>query len=191
MNNLVFNNVSSQLRTVITNATVTVSGSVDITNTTLTVTGSVDITNTTLTVTGSVDITNTTLTVTGSVDITNDTLTITGDINIDGHSITNLNASFTDVTSTGLIFADTDTSEITTGSFYVYNTGSNPITVSLQMSPLTTPTFYILDPDNDNLTVTNGTNMIIPLSKYGHYARLLYDAGATIASFSAYYVGQM
>ena len=59
MNNLVFNTVSSQLRMLVTNATLTVLGDVEITNTTLTVAGDVEITNTTLTVNGEVSITGT------------------------------------------------------------------------------------------------------------------------------------
>ena len=216
MNNLVFNTVSSQLRTLITNPTLTVAGDmqitnatltvagdvqitnptltvaggVEITNTTLTVVGDVEITNPTLTVAGDVEITNTTLTVTGDVEITNTTLTVTGGVNIAGHEIAETNTTLNNVTGTGLVFDGTDISEITTGSYFVYNTGTNPFTISLQVSPAADDNLYAFDVDNDDIPVPVDARLIIAISKYGRYARLLYDAGAG-ATFSAYYVGQM
>ena len=190
MNNLVFNTVSSQLRTLITNPTLTVAGDMQITNATLTVAGDVQITNPTLTVAGGVEITNTTLTVTGDVEITNTTLTVTGGVNIAGHEIAETNTTLNNVTGTGLVFDGTDISEITTGSYFVYNTGTNPFTISLQVSPAADDNLYAFDVDNDDIPVPVDARLIIAISKYGRYARLLYDAGAG-ATFSAYYVGQM
>lgn len=237
MNNLVFNTVSSQLRTLITNptltvtgdilitnatltvagdvqitnptltvagdveitnTTLTVAGDVEITNTTLTVQGevtltgtaSVEITNTTLTVAGDVEITNATLTVTGEVEITNTTLTVTGALTIAGHEIAETNTALDNVTGTGVIFDDTEISQVTTGSFFIYNTGTNPFTISLQVSPAADDDLYAFDADNDELTVPADAKLVIAISKYGRYARLLYDAGAG-ATLSAYYIGQM
>jgi hypothetical protein len=245
MNNLVFNTVSSQLRTLITNPTLTVGGEVEITNTllniageveitnttltvsgevtltgtasveitntsltvagqveitnttltvsgevTLTGTASVEITNTSLTVEGQVEITNTTLTIEGQVEITNTSLTVAGGVGITGHEIAETNTALSNVTGTGVVFDDTDISEITTGSFFVYNTGANPFTVSLQVSPTSADSFYAFDTDNDDLPVPAGEKLIIAISKYGRYARLLYNAGGG-ATFSAYYIGQM
>lgn len=197
MNNLVFNTVSSQLRTLITNATLTVGGEVEITNTTLAVTGEVEITNTELTVAGEVEITNTSLTVNGevsltgtaSVEITNTAVTVAGGVSITGHEIAQTNTSLDNVTGTGVVFDDTDISEITTGSFFVYNAG-DPFTISLQISPTDDDNLYAFDVDNDDLPVEADAKLIIAISKYGRYARLLYDAGAG-ATFSAYYIGQM
>ncbi|MPN36639.1 hypothetical protein SDC9_184149 [bioreactor metagenome] len=142
-------------------------------------------TNTTLTVEGEVSITGT-----ASVEVTNTTLTVAGGVTVTGHLIAETNNTFTDVTGTGVAFDDTDISEITTGSFFVYNTGAAAFTVSLQVSPDTADALYAFDEDNDELPVEVGAKMIIAISKYGRYARLYYDAGAG-ASFSAYYIGQM
>ena len=182
----------------ITNTALTVQGevaltgtaSVEITNTSLTVAGDVQITNPTLTVAGDVEITNTTLTVTGDVEITKTTLTVTGGVNIAGHEIAETNTTLNNVTGTGLVFDGTDISEITTGSYFVYNTGTNPFTISLQVSPAADDNLYAFDVDNDDIPVPVDARLIIAISKYGRYARLLYDAGAG-ATFSAYYVGQM
>jgi len=227
MNNLVFNTVSSQLRTLITNSSLTVAGNVEIANTTLTVNGevsltgtasvevsnttltvngevsltgtaSVEIANTTLTVNGevsltgtaSVEVSNTTLTIAGDVEITNTTLTVNGGVSVTGHEIAETNTALTDVSGTGVVFDDTDISEITTGSFFVYNTGANAFTISLQVSPANDDALYAMDQDNDELPVAVDAKMVIAISKYGRYARLLYDAGAG-ASFAAYYIGQM
>ncbi|HWQ74834.1 MAG TPA: DUF6385 domain-containing protein, partial [Syntrophomonas sp.] len=182
----------------IVNTTLTVAGDVEITNTSLTVAGEMEITNPSLTVSGevtlagtpSVEIVNTTLTVAGDVEITNTSLTISGDIAIAGHEIAETNTTLNDVTGTGTVFDDTDISQTTTGSFFVYNTGSNSFTISLQVSPTTDDDLYALDVDNDDLPVPVNAKLILAISKYGRYARLLYDAGAG-ASFSAYYIGQM
>jgi hypothetical protein len=245
MNNLVFNTVSSQLRTLITNPTLTVSGDLEITNTTLTVEGSVEITNTALTVEGSVEITNTVLnvegevtltgtasvevtntaltvegsveitntvlnvegevtltgtasvevtntalTVEGSVEITNTVLNVEGGVSITGHEIAETNTTVDAATGTGVVFGNTDISQITTGSFFVYNTGASAFTISLQVSPTTDDGLYAFDVDNDELPVPVDGKLVIAISKYGRYARLLYDAGAG-ADFSAYYIGQM
>jgi hypothetical protein len=211
MNNLVFNTVASQLRTLITNPTLTVAGNVEVTNATLTVSGGVEITNATLTVSGGVEITNTTLTVegevtltgtasvevtntaltvSGDVEITNATLTVSGGVTIAGHEIAETNATLSGVTGTGIVFDDTDISQITTGSFFVYNTGANPFTISLQVSPAADDNLYAFDVDNEDLAVPADAKLVIAVSKYGRYARLLYDAGAS-ADFSAYYIGQM
>jgi len=199
MNNLVFNTVSSQLHTLVDNVSLTVAGGIEVTNTSLTVAGSVEVTNTSLTVAGSVEVTNTSLTVAvgntsltvaGSVEVTNTSLTVAGDMTVAGHTVTGSNTTLNGVTGTGIVFADTDISQVTTGSFFVYNNGTSPFTISLQVSPAPTDALYAYDVDNDNLPVDAGDKLIIAISKYGMYARLEYDA-ASAATFDAYYVGQM
>jgi hypothetical protein len=173
MNNLVFNTASSELRTLITNTTVTVEGSVTISNASL-----------------DVVITNDTVTVEGSVTISNASIAVTGGVSITGHTVETLSDSADNTTGTGVLFADTDISDITTGSFFFYNTGTSSVTVSLELSPTTTETFYIPDPDNDDYVVAQDGNLIIAIGKFANYARLLFDAGAG-ATFEAYYIGQM
>lgn len=215
MNNLVFNNEGSQLHAQVTNTLLTIGGEVEITNASIAVTGDVGITgtpavtiaNTLLTVGGEVEITNASIAVTGDVGITgtpavtiaNTLLTIAGeveitnalvDVSITGHSFTETNTALTGVTGTGVAFDDTDISEITTGSFFVYNAGATAFTVSLQVSPTTGDGFYINDPDNDDVAVGANGSALLPISKFGHYARVLYDAASAV-TFAAYYNGQM
>jgi hypothetical protein len=193
MNNLVFNTVASQLYTTVTNATLTVTGDV-----TLSGTASVTITNSTVTVGGTILVTNPTLTVAGdvtlsgtaSVTITNSTLTVGGGVNITGHTITSLNTTLSGVTGTSVIFDDTDISQITTGSIFVYNGGATPFTVSVQVSPTTTDDDYIDDPDNTGVAIGPNAKQLLTLSKYGNYTRLQYSA-LSAATFTAYYNGQM
>jgi hypothetical protein len=190
----------------ITNSSITVGGAVLVTNPTMTVAGdvtiagtaSVTITNATVTVGGSILVTNPTMTVAGdvtiagtaSVTITNATVTVGGGVNITGHTITSLNTTLSGVTGTNVIFGDTDISQITTGSIFVYNGGATPFTVSVQISPTTTDGDYIDDPDNTEIAIGPNAKYLIALSKYGNYTRLQYSA-ASAATFSAYYNGQM
>ena len=187
----------------IANTVVTVTGtvavgsaSVEITNDAVTVTGtvaidsaSVEVTNTVLTVTGAVTVLNDTLTVDGTVEITNATVTVSGAVTISGHTITSLNTTVVD-SQTGVIFDNTDISEITMGTFFIYNGGAQTFSVTVQLSPTADDANYVDDPDNKDIEVGSNAKLLIVLSKYGHYARLQYNATAD-ASFTAYFNGQM
>ncbi len=186
----------------IANATLTVEGSVTvnnavtIANTTLTVEGSVTvnnsitIANTTLTVEGSVTvnnsitIANTTLTVDGNVTISNTTLTVL----ISGQTFTSSTDSLTGVTGAGTVFTATNISTLTTASMFIDNIGANPITVSLQLSP--DGTTYFDDSSFTNQVIAGGSQTIIAIGKFAQFAQLTYDAGASTATFNAYYNGQ-
>ena len=181
----------------ITNTVLTVTGAVTVLNDTLTVDGTVEITNASVTVTGtvgidgtaSVEITNDAVTVDGTVEITNATVTVSGAVTISGHTITSLNTTVVD-SQTGVIFDNTDISEITMGTFFIYNGGAQTFSVTVQLSPTADDANYVDDPDNKDIEVGSNAKLLIVLSKYGHYARLQYNATAD-ASFTAYFNGQM
>jgi len=99
-----------------------------------------------------------------------------------------MNAPVTSASGTGIVFADTDISQITTGSFFVYNSGASAFIISLQVSPAASDALYVTDTDNEELPAAVGVNMMITISKFSHYARHYYDAGA---DFGACYIGQM
>ncbi len=195
--NITVNNSVTIANTTLTvEGSVTVNNSVTIANTTLTVEGSVTvnnsvtIANTTLTVEGSVTvnnsitIANTALTVEGSVTISNSTLTVL----ISGQTFTSSTDSLADVTGAGTVFTATNISTLTTASMFIDNIGTNPITVSLQLSP--DGTTYFDDSSFTNQVIAGGAQTIIAIGKFAQFAQLTYDAGATTATFNAYYNGQ-
>lgn len=192
--------------------TVTVSAPVTIANTSLTVTGTVTVSeitapvtiaNTSLTVAGTVTVSeitapvtiaNTSLTVAGTVTVSE----ITAPVTIANATLTTTVAGYnfvTDVephngaTGTGVAFADTNISQMKTGTFFVYNSGTSALTVSLQISPTTASAFYIDDPSYTNVSIPASENQLFVIGKFANYARLNYDAG-TGATFSVYYNAQ-
>jgi hypothetical protein len=269
MNNIVFNTVAQELRTSIyaqspdtslqslqldasnnllvsvSNASLTLSGSVTITNPSLTVAGTVTVSEIsapvtvqgTITTQGTVTITNTSLTVAGtvtvseisapvtvseisapvtvqgSVTVANTSLTVAGTVTVSeisapvtvqgtvtignasvtttvvGYDFTTDTQDLSGVSGTGEVFDNTDISQTKTATFFVYNSGSSAITVSLQISPTTAATYYLNDPAYTDVAVGAGEGSIIVVGKFANYARLQYDAGAT-GTFTAYYNGQ-
>ncbi len=135
------------------------------------------IANTTLTVEGSVTVNN-------AVTIANTTLTVL----ISGQTFTSSTDSLTGVTGTGNVFTATNISTLTTASMFIDNIGTNPITVSLQLSP--DGTTYFDDSSFTNQVIAGGAQTIIAIGKFAQFAQLEYDAGATTATFNAYYNGQ-
>lgn len=195
MNSLVFNTTASELKSNAhvygynsTTATLELlqldaSGNLLIGATSLTVAGtvtvgnSITIANTSLTVEG-------TITVGNSITIANTSLTVL----IDGNTFTSNTATLEGVTGTANIFDATDVSELRTATMFINNIGTNPITVSLQLSP--DGTLYIDDPSYTNQLVAGGASDIAYVSTFSRFVRLTYDAGALTATFNAYYNGQ-
>jgi carbonic anhydrase/acetyltransferase-like protein (isoleucine patch superfamily) len=211
MNNLIFNTAADQLLTTVT-GTVTVSaitGSVTISNASLTVNGTVTVAeitnpvtigNTSLTVAGTVTVAeitnpvtigNTSLTVAGTVTVAQITNPVTiGNtsltVGVTSYAFTSNVATVTAGSGTGQVFDNTDISNQKVGTFFIYNTGGETLTISLQISPTTTSTYYIDDPSYSSITVAAGAETIMVLSKFANYARLQYT-GATSTDFVAYY----
>jgi len=173
------------------NASLTVAGTVTVAE----VTAPVTIGNASLTVAGTVTVAevtapitigNASLTVAGTVTIGNATLTTI----IDGSTFTSNSVTSTSVTGTGVIFDNTDVSTLKNESFFIYNEGANPITISLQLSPTTTTTDYIDDDIYTDVVIAGNGNTMISVAKFAHYLRLEYNLGAVTVTFSAYYNAQ-
>ena len=179
----------------------TVAGDVTITNTLLTVTGDVTVTNSItiandsltvsgeVTVAGDVTISNALLTVAGSVTVIN-SITISNDsltVYIEGNEFFSITDPHNGATSPGTALAATDISEMRTGTVFVNNTGSNPITVSLQLSP--DGTTYFDGPNYTDIVVDGNSYTIMIVDIFAQYAQISYDPGA-LATFTAYFNGQ-
>ncbi|MDU5111728.1 MAG: DUF6385 domain-containing protein [Clostridium sp.] len=91
---------------------------------------------------------------------------------------------------TGSVFNNTNISTLRTVSFFVYNTGTNTLTLSLQMSPTTNNEDYITDPSYNNYAIVGGDSKIITVNRFGNFTRLLYTLGGSTATFSVYFNGQ-
>lgn len=194
MNNLVFNNVASQLKTSIYGQApngsfeaiqIDSAGNIKttITNASLTVAVSnpVTIANSRL----SVAVVNP-ITVANAITIANSSLTVTvGSNAFTSSSVLNVTAI-----GTNSIMNNTDISNLKTASFLVYNNGLNTLTVSLQLSPTQNDIDYITDPNNQNLTIAPGTGQIIVVDLFAHYARLQYNQGRSSTTISVYFNGQ-
>ena len=129
---------------------------------------------------------NSPITVANSITIANSSLTVL----IGANAFTTSNILNVSASGTGSVFNNTDVSPLRTASFFVYNTGTNTLTISLQMSPTTNTGDYITDPNYNNYAIVGGDSEIITVSRLGNYTRLLYTLGATTATFSVYFNGQ-
>lgn len=202
MNNIVFNTAASELQTTVSQitapvtignssltvaGTVTVGNSVTIANSSLTVAGTVTVSQ----ITDPVTIGNSSLTVAGTVTVGNSITIANATITtiISGHTFTSATVTLSGVSGTGVVFDDTDISQIRTASMFVDNTtGTNPITVSLQISP--DGTLYIDDPLYTNQVILASGKAVIAIGKFAHYARLQYNLGTFTGTFDCYYNGQ-
>jgi len=180
----------------ITNTLLTVTGDVTLNNELLTVTGAVTLNNELLTVTGAVTLNNTLLTVTGAVTLNNTLLTVTGDVTlnntlltvfVEGNQFTALTQTLSGVTSAGIALPRTDISQLRTATMFVNNTGANPVTLTLQLSP--DGTTYFDDPNYTNVGVAGTTSTIMVLGIFAQYAQIEYNPD-TSATFAVYYNGQ-
>ncbi|SEM74243.1 DUF6385 domain-containing protein, partial [Hydrogenoanaerobacterium saccharovorans] len=133
---------------------------------------------------------NTSLTVGGTVTVGNSVTIANSSLNMTviGNNFTSDSAPLTNVQGTDVIFADKNISTLRTATMFINNTGTAPITVSLQLSP--DGTFYMNDPSHDNVVVPNGEGAYIVIDTFAQYAQLQYNLGTTIASFIAYFNGQ-
>ncbi len=173
MNNLVFNNVASQLKTSIYGQAP--NGSFEAIQIDSAGNIKTTITNASLTVA-----------VSNPITIANSSLTVTvGSNAFTSSSVLNVTAI-----GTNSIMNNTDISNLKTASFLVYNNGLNTLTVSLQLSPTQNDIDYITDPNNQNLTIAPGTGQIIVVDLFAHYARLQYNQSRSSTTISVYFNGQ-
>jgi hypothetical protein len=162
----------------IANASLTVAGTVTVAE----ITNPVTIANASLTVAGTITVSE----ITNPVTIANVSLTTS----IGGYLFTSDSVVNTPVTGTGVLFADTDISQVKTASMLLYNQGAVPITLSLQISPTTTDGDYIDDPSYSSVVLTANEKKYMAISSFAHYARLQYIMGGSTGTITAYYNAQ-
>jgi hypothetical protein len=93
------------------------------------------------------------------------------------------------VTDSAGIF-EQNTGEQSMYSFYVYNTGSNTLTVQLQISPTTTDSYFADDPSG-TVAVTSGSKAALVAQRFLQYTRLFYETSGATCTFDVYYNAQV
>ncbi|WP_427916598.1 DUF6385 domain-containing protein [Syntrophobotulus glycolicus] len=94
------------------------------------------------------------------------------------------------ITGTGVLFNNTDISQVKTASLLLYNQGAVPLTLSLQISPTTTDGDYIDDPSYTNVVLEANEKKYMAISSFAHYVRLQYLMGGSTGTITAYYNAQ-
>jgi hypothetical protein len=79
---------------------------------------------------------------------------------------------------------------VKTASLFLYNNGTVPITLSLQVSPTTADGDYIDDPSYTNFVLGDSAKKYIAINSFAHYVRLLYTMGSSTGTLTAYYNAQ-
>ncbi|EYE89499.1 hypothetical protein Q428_02440 [Fervidicella metallireducens AeB] len=196
---------------------VTVTGAVNVSNTveiraltyttdTVTVTGAVNVANSvdiralsytvdSITVTGAVNVSNTvdiralsyttdTVTVTGAVDVANSPT-----VQIGGYAFTASNATLTSDEGTTITSFKFDTSQYKLYTFYIYNSGTNPITAELEVSPVDTDSYFVSDKSIAVPLAGGEKQVLIP----GYFLKYTRVKISSLAAFTAevYFNGQM
>lgn len=169
------------------NSLLTMSGTVTVS----TISNPVTIGNASLTVNGNIsvnDVVNpiTVNSITNPVTIGNSTITTI----IAGSTFTSDSVTDLEITGTGTLFDDKDISIIKTASMFIYNEGTNTVTLSLQMSPTTVDSNYIDDPTYTDFTIAGGANKIVTIGLFANYTRLEYDMGDVTGTITAFYNAQ-
>lgn len=113
----------------------------------------------------------------------------TDSIRISGRLLTEDNATFEDVNDATATFIQ-NTGEYSLYSFYVFNTGSNTLTVQLQVSPTSTDS-YFMDDTSGSVGLGPGDKATLVAAKFLKYTRMYYDTGGVACSFDAHYNAQV
>lgn len=207
-NNLVFNNVASQLKTQLyaqynedvialkadSLGDLLIAGTVNIGNT-LTVQGTVYVGDT-VTVQGTVNVGNT-VPISGTVNIGN-TVPVTGTVNVENTvpvsgaitayttmAYTENNVTITAGTGTSVTLTF-DNSQFSLLSYYVKNNATNTITVRLQISPTLNDAYFTNDEIDPTFVAPASIVVLVP-KYYLRFTRLYYDTGTYTADIEAYY----
>jgi len=115
----------------------------------------------------------------------------TDSISLAGRLFTESNIAVNNVTDSGGIFAQ-NTGECSMYSFYVYNRGPNPLTVSLQISPVDDDDYYVFDGGAESsATIETDEKIVLVAEKYLKFTRLFYDTNGADCSFEVYYNAQI
>lgn len=215
-NNIVFNPVAEQLKTLVHGMQGTTPTPLLLDSTTgkllSTVDGSVTVAGTvtaqgTLTVTASnfdirplsgatdsVTISSGTVTVAGTVTVTASSLDIrpltasTDSFTLGSRTFLEDSTSITGVTGTGVVLME-NTGNKSMYSYYITNTGTNTISIKLQISPTTTDTYFV--DDINSVSLAGGSITVLTAVKFMQYTRLYYDTGGAAATAEFYYNAQV
>ncbi|WHE06583.1 DUF6385 domain-containing protein [Thermoanaerobacterium thermosaccharolyticum] len=215
-NNIVFNPVAEQLKTLIhgmqgTTPTPllldpttgkllsTVDGSVTVAGT-VTAQGTLTVTSSNFDIrpltgaTDSVTISSGSVTVAGTVTVTASALDIrpitasTDSVTLGSRTFLEDSTAIAGVTGTGVVLME-NTGNKSMYSYYITNTGTNTIAVKLQISPTTTDTYFVDDTTSINLA--GGSITVLTAVKFMQYTRLYYDTGGAAATAEFYYNAQV
>ena len=117
-------------------------------------------------------------------------LTATGDsVGLGARAFTETNTTIDGLVGTGTVL-QTDTSQYSLYSFYVNNTGDAAITVQLQISP-TEADDYFVDDGSGPVSVAAGEKAVLVAKNFLRYTRVYYDSGAATATAAFYFNGQV
>ena len=128
---------------------------------------------------------------TDSVTVTADNLDIrdlnfaTDSVTVGSYIFTTDNASYSNLDDDAAVMAK-DTSQQYIYSYYVNNTGTNPLTVKLQISPTATDGDYMDDPSGSVIIAAGGKTVLVA-DNYLQYTRLFYLTPSGACTFSVYY----
>ncbi|MGJ7045009.1 DUF6385 domain-containing protein [Thermoanaerobacterium thermosulfurigenes] len=215
-NNIVFNPVAEQLKTLVHGMQGTIPTPLLLDSTTgkllSTVDGSVTVAGTvtaqgTLTVTASnfdirplsgttdsVTISSGTVTVAGTVTVTASSLDIrpltasTDSFTLGSRTFLEDSTNIAGVTGTGVVLME-NTGNKSMYSYYITNTGTNTISIKLQISPTTTDTYFV--DDINSISLAGGSITVLTAVKFMQYTRLYYDTGGAAATAEFYYNAQV
>lgn len=107
---------------------------------------------------------------------------------LSGRAFTSVTTSINNVTGTGTLLME-DTSQKRMYTYYVYNSGAAAISVKLQISPTTAEAYFVDDPSGE-VSVASGSATTLVAQRFLNYTRLYYNAGAATVTAVFYYNAQ-
>ncbi|SFR59249.1 DUF6385 domain-containing protein [Anaeromicropila populeti] len=178
MNNLIFNNTASELKTEIYGSNTTGDSQI------LAVADSGELKTLLYAVDDASVITPLEVDDTGSLRVN---LTSSSNLTVESNfydtvSVTDAVVGLTSVT----VLADSEISKYKVASMFLYNVGTGNITVALNLSPTTTQTYYIPDDKYGSILLAEGTSTIIELPTHAHYAELVCIGSDAAGALTAY-----
>lgn len=182
-NNIVFNPVAEQLKTLIHGMQGTTATPLLLDSTSGKLLSTVD---------GSVTVAGT-VTAQGTLTVTASALDIrplsasTDSFTLGSRTFIEDSTSIANITGTGAVLTE-NTGNKSMYSYYIANAGANPITVALQISPTTTATYFVQD---IGIVVLGGAITVLATTKFMQYTRLFYDTGILPATAQFYYNAQV
>ncbi len=136
------------------------------------------------------------VTVFGTVTVTASNLSIrslsgiTDSINISATTNVTDSTVLTAVTNSAAVLVK-DASQQGKYSYYVRNTGSNTVTVQIQVAPLNSTAYFTNDDVSGPMAVGPGTNKVIVPAYYMNFTRLFYETSGAANTFEVFYTAKI